>query len=412
MKLAAVPGSMDTNNDEPTGSSNADRSWITIDEALKLQDELEAESEAVLGGSDDKNCTYSKGYVGRQALYACMTCMPESRVNEDKRIGVCLACSYQCHEGHDLIELYTKRNFRCDCGGKRMSEFRCKLDPLKLDANDLNQYNQNFIGLYCTCKRPYPDPEDDVPDEMIQCAVCEDWYHTRHLDTDNVPKDADGFAEMICGGCVQRVGFLRNYVGKIDDGNQTGLNETLEVNVTGMDDSNVAEKSSDAETAESNAEKDEKDDGNDAKRAKLDICTKPPLEEGEKTAYKKGATFWNDGWRNNLCRCTDCMAVYKELKVEFLLDEKDTVKWYEENGRVKGQIESLAEQGARAWNRMGRVQQVEIISGVNLMKDRLREFFDTFVTSRQVVTENDVREFFAKLHKERSEQAAPSHFCR
>lgn len=399
---------MDPNNDEATGSSDGDQKLVTLREVVEAQEALEAESDAVLGGSDDKNCTYSQGYIGRQALYACMTCLPESRANENKRAGICLACSYKCHEGHELIELYTKRNFRCDCGGKRMPEIRCKLDPLKLDANDLNQYSQNFVGLYCTCKRPFPDPEDEVPDEMIQCAICEDWYHSRHLDTDNVPNDA-GFAEMICGGCVQRVGFLRNYVGKIEDGNQTlAANGTLEVNVTSLDES-VGETSTIAKRDESVVL--EEDDRNDAKRAKLDICTKPPLEEGEGASYKKGATFWNDGWRNHLCRCSDCMTSYKELEVEYLLDEKDTVKWYEENGREKRQTED-AEQRAAMWNRMGRVQQVEVLSGINLMTDRLKEFLDTFVTNRQVVTESDIREFFAKLNKEKSEMRAPSHFCR
>lgn len=395
---------MDSTNDETAGSSNTSEPCYTLAEALKVQEDLEDESDAVLGASDDKNCTYSRGYIGRQALYACMTCAPESRADENKRAGVCLACTLKCHEGHELIELYTKRNFRCDCGGKRMPEVRCKLDSLKLDANDLNQYNHNFIGLYCTCKRPFPDPEDTVMDEMIQCAICEDWYHTRHLDTDNVPKEASGYAEMICGGCVGKVDFLKNYVGKIEDGNQTELNDTLEVNVTSLDESNVAE------TSAINKSETSEDDRNDAKRPKLDICTKPPLVEGDGATYKKGAIFWNDGWRDQLCRCTECMAVYKDLKVEFLLDEKDTVKYYEENGREIRQRE-LNEQRLSAWNRIGRVQQVEILSGFNLMKERLIEFFDTFVSSRQVVTESDIREFFVKLNKERSEAAVPSHFC-
>ena len=32
----------------------------------------------------------------------------------------------------------------------------------KEKENVENKYNQNFRGLYCTCRRPYPDPEDDV----------------------------------------------------------------------------------------------------------------------------------------------------------------------------------------------------------------------------------------------------------
>lgn len=50
---------------------------------------------------------------------------------------------------------------------------------VKDEVNNSNQYNQNFKGLYCTCKRPYPDPDDHVDDEMIQCVVCEDWFHGR-----------------------------------------------------------------------------------------------------------------------------------------------------------------------------------------------------------------------------------------
>lgn len=55
------------------------------------------------------------------------------------------------------------------------------LFPDKTKVNSGNKYNDNFFGFYCFCKRPYPDPEDEVPGEMIQCIVCEDWFHGRHL---------------------------------------------------------------------------------------------------------------------------------------------------------------------------------------------------------------------------------------
>ncbi|XP_039437567.1 putative E3 ubiquitin-protein ligase UBR7 [Culex pipiens pallens] len=389
-----------------SGSSKLDESSVTMLDVLNEQNELEAESDAVLGGSDEKNCTYALGYIVRQALYACVTCSPESAVGEEKRAGVCLACSYQCHEGHELVELYTKRNFRCDCGGKRMPDVRCKLDPIKLDENEGNQYNQNFGGLYCTCHRPYPDPEDTVHDEMIQCVVCEDWYHTRHLENDE-PKNSKDYAEMVCHLCMERVVPLRNYVGKLEDCNRTLLNETVQLDVTGLDDSVAT--AADTSVAPSESE----EDLNESKRIKLDICTKPAPEEGDK-AYKKGATFWHDGWRKQLCRCTECMECYRKLKVEFLLDEKDTVQWYEENGRAKREENgSTYEQGMQMWNKMGRVQQVEILSGYNLMKDRLASFLDTFVTNQQVVTEKDIKEFFEKLNKERREtNMAPPSSCR
>ena len=95
--------------------------------------------------------------------------------------GVCLACSLHCHEGHQLYELYTKRDFRCDCGNSKFPSFTCTLDPVsqtsvvcdsslslslsvqsKDPLNPKNKYNHNFRGLYCTCDRPYPDEEDEV----------------------------------------------------------------------------------------------------------------------------------------------------------------------------------------------------------------------------------------------------------
>lgn len=35
------------------------------------------------------------------------------------------------------------------------------------------------MGQYCTCQKPYPDPEDANPDEMVQCVICEDWLHNK-----------------------------------------------------------------------------------------------------------------------------------------------------------------------------------------------------------------------------------------
>lgn len=59
--------------------------------------------------------------------------------------------------------------------------FLCTLQALHVLLH-VFRYNQNFRGLYCTCHRPYPDIEDAIPDDMIQCIICEDWYHGRHLE--------------------------------------------------------------------------------------------------------------------------------------------------------------------------------------------------------------------------------------
>lgn len=50
----------------------------------------------VLGGDDGKDCTYAGGYLKRQAVFSCLTCVP------DGVAGVCTACSLTCHDGHEV----------------------------------------------------------------------------------------------------------------------------------------------------------------------------------------------------------------------------------------------------------------------------------------------------------------------
>ncbi|XP_053675617.1 putative E3 ubiquitin-protein ligase UBR7 [Anopheles nili] len=408
---------MEQKNEEP------ETSYVTMADILQEQEELEETSRAVLGGSDEKNCTYSKGYVERQALYACLTCVPEARGDESKRSGICLACSLQCHDNHELLELYTKRNFRCDCGGKRLPEVKCKLEPRKEEENKLNRYNQNFSGLYCSCHRPYPDPDNDIEDEMVQCIVCEDWYHTRHLDLDE-PKNTKEYAEMVCGGCMTANQFLKNYVGKIEDNNKTVLDDTIQVDVTGLDDSTVP-ATEEADAAGPSAPKQRRlDDSNaqaqEAKDDKLavsvDICTMPSTGPDAENAYKKGASFWMEGWRKYLCQCKACCELYKRNGVEFLLNEKDTVRYYEDVGKQRhGSKGSSYEQGMEMLGQLDRGTQVDMLTEYNRMTSRLRDFLDQFVANQQVVTRDDINEFFAKLNKERRESPGsgpPPYFCR
>jgi len=61
-----------------------------------LHDEqaLEDDANAVLGDVSDTACTYPLGYLPRQPVYACGTCSEQDGGGG----GVCLACSYHCHE--------------------------------------------------------------------------------------------------------------------------------------------------------------------------------------------------------------------------------------------------------------------------------------------------------------------------
>lgn len=59
--------------------------------------------------------------------------------------GFCVACMLHCHEGHDVYELYSKLDFRCDCGNSRMP-FSCHIDgsmgPCSSEAEPKKKENQ------------------------------------------------------------------------------------------------------------------------------------------------------------------------------------------------------------------------------------------------------------------------------
>ena len=50
---------------------------------------------------------------------------------------------------------------------------------------------------------------------MIQCVICEDWLHGRHLlkGLDKLPKD-ENYSEMICFECYEKKScILKHYAG-------------------------------------------------------------------------------------------------------------------------------------------------------------------------------------------------------
>ncbi|KAH8362605.1 hypothetical protein KR200_011521 [Drosophila serrata] len=393
-----------------------EQSTITMVDVLEQEKELEDEYAAVLGASDEKSCTYAKGPIARQALYSCLTCCPEARTDLTKAAGCCLACSYRCHENHELVELYTKRNFRCDCPTSKLG--KCSLNPQlqgAQDANKGNLYNQNFQGLYCRCKRPYPDPERTVEEVMLQCAICEDWYHLPHMKAPGASeKWLDACSEMICDGCMDAVPFLKDYTGlalqpvegveekkpKEDlkpKQNEGQLKSELDRSI--CDIMNVSEKEGDAAAAEVGEPS--------QKRAKLDNCSRPtPLKEHQ------GAAFWTNDWRKSLCQCSECLPLYKELGVEFLLDTEDSAKTYEERGMKRAEENSSYEQGIRALASIDRTQQIDAITEYNRMKDKLKEYLQSFAESKKVVTEEDINRFFAGMRNENNDKLGQPYFCR
>uniref|UniRef100_A0A8C1SYM6 Putative E3 ubiquitin-protein ligase UBR7 n=1 Tax=Cyprinus carpio TaxID=7962 RepID=A0A8C1SYM6_CYPCA len=375
---------------------------VSLVDVLEEDEELENEASAVLGGSDSEKCSYPEGYVKRQALYACNTCTPKG----GEPAGICLACSYKCHEGHDLFELYTKRNFRCDCGNDKFGEMECKLFADKEKVNSGNKYSHNFFGLYCTCDRPYPDPEDEVPDEMIQCIVCEDWFHGRHLGC--VVPDCVELQEMICESCMNKTPFLWNYAicnMKISATLTLKRAKGIKSNSVQVNGTSACKRKHPEETEGSSEE------------GSCSGCRLREMKSSGKSRTLQGAVFWPSAWRTKLCTCTDCKVLYADAGVSFLTDEMDTVLAYENKGKSTEQAEQAGGAEGRdplmsALNNLNRVQQLEIIHEYNDMKTELKDYLQRFAAEGKVVTPEDIRQFFEQQQSRKRRRAnAGQYYC-
>ncbi|KAJ0408141.1 hypothetical protein P43SY_002111 [Pythium insidiosum] len=391
---ATSPGKRD--GDQADDDDNEE--VITLQEVLQEQSELDEAAVAVLGEADADHCSYALGYH-RQALYACLTCT-QPRVDAESgavegAAGVCLACSYHCHADHELVELYTKRAFRCDCGTSRLpAAAPCALWADKDAVNAGNAYSHNFAGRYCTCRRPYPDPERTTPEVMVQCIVCEDWLHEEHIGA--LPA---AFDEMICAACMARHAFLAAY-------------QALEPQ---------------AEDAEAEDEEEDKD------KQQQQGCVLQALLD-QQPAAATGATFWQRDWRTRLCPCSKCVARLERAGLAFLMDPEDSLQAYEERAAqqqqqrdaadaerqqrsspvqrsalsspagettdttVEAALSSLEQAAQRAFEtKLSHEQQVEMARGYSHMKTKLHEYLSGFAASGQTVKAQDIQQFFESL---------------
>lgn len=139
------------------------------------------------------------------------------------------------------------------------------------------------------------------------------------------------------------------------------------------------------------------------------ICKKPSLKN--KMYVKNTATFWAEGWRSNLCQCKSCIKLYHENKVEFIIDEEDSVHSYEEKGKNNIRPTEF-ESSMAALTTLPRANQIDAITGYNNMKQKLFEFLQTFVTNNTIVTEQDISQFFRMMTDKPNKVEKPPHFCR
>ncbi|XP_055352900.1 putative E3 ubiquitin-protein ligase UBR7 [Paramacrobiotus metropolitanus] len=346
------------------------------EESSLMDSEDEDAVAAVLGGSSEDECSYSKGYVKRQALYSCLTCQKAS----GEVAGICLACSYACHEDHDLVELYTKRNFRCDCGNSRFSGVACKLIPEKDAINEQNQYNQNFSNAYCVCHRPYPDPQEPANfcGVQVQCIVCEDWLHLAHVlkDISDVEEKLKVPRSLICLQCLQKHKFLGHYL----------LAETaLDYQFEPLD-----------------------------PKYQIDGCALKYVEKMYPDISAIDEAAWTPiEWYENLCRCPPCQELYKKEEVEFLMDGDDSAGEYEAKGREKiqeekGRLDNV-DHTQFLMGELDRYGQIEFANRVAQMRQELKDGMQSLAREmsekgQAEVQAADVMRLFERLQEERKKK--------
>ncbi|KAF6752789.1 hypothetical protein DFP72DRAFT_967407 [Ephemerocybe angulata] len=400
----------------------------TLSEYLESQDELVREAGLALPHQFSQ-CTYPLGYM-RQAVYLCLTC-PEPR-------GICSACSIACHTDHEQVELFPKRGFRCDCPTSVIAH-SCTLDKAHHPENELNHYGQNFRGVFCRCSKPY-DPKKER-EAMIQCLVCEDWFHESCCNlrerppsrdpTPEVQKDAsenadaasdasstdlppplisaDDYDSFVCGGCVSKVPILKKYAGS------TGAIMVARDNTDekwrrvekAQEDHVIVDDSEETLNTGSKRRLPSADtDVPEAKRPRGSGSTKCLSPSADPLALKvfqqnsgselgTGDIFLTDGFRERWCHCDECEPSLE--KHRYLVEEEDT---YEPPPDPDSGL-SLEELGMRALERLPRDRAIDGIHAFNAMRDGLKSFLQPFAQEGKVVNEADVKEFFASLTEAR-----------
>lgn len=372
-----------------------------FDPSLASADEVE-EAVAVLGACSTENCSYNEGYK-RQALYSCLTCTPESG---GEPAGICLACSLKCHADHELVEMYSKRNFRCDCGNSRFMGSACRIVPNKEVLNDNNVYNHNFWGRYCACDKTEDDVDEsrsEFDNSQIQCVACEDWFHNACIKFPKSDAEDERYANMICPKCSEGKNWLRVYESAIAasyDASEGDSEAWWAINVLGGGDNSSAQ-----------------------------ACILPrlrelfPKESWQERIEKNLPTVFNDlKLRRLICKCKICKEMYKSDGMEFLLDEQDTIAAYSEKGIDKAEknvarLESMtgAEVIKEICDKEGfnHSQRMYVAQGYSDLKRAYEEVFHRAQANDGVVTKEDVTAVFGEAQKRlKRRRGMPPDDCR
>ncbi|KAF3491291.1 mlo2 [Arthroderma uncinatum] len=450
LQVAAANGETTIKRRESFVSQDSQTASDFINEQLRL----EADAREALPYSFD-NCTRPLGAL-RQSLFSCITCNPPPNDTTAPYIpaGVCYSCSISCHGEHELVELFTKRDFVCDCGTTRLpSTSPCVLraDPATGEKGihseepcGSNKYNQNFRNRFCGCGDTY-DPHKEKG-TMFQClgigsvetgGCGEDWWHPECLrglprvvanqeDDEDPPfppgfPDEDDFETFICYKCLDANPWIKRYAGTPGFLPPVYLEEKQSnpsENITTEKEELTSESPS--TLAKKRGLEDDEHNEPESKRAKKDPSEKlDNTDEPSNSPVKpkemhellppngpkgKFSLFVKEDFRDHLCRCAEC---FLNLKSNPQLREEEEV--YEpplsedgdgQNGNNSaGSIHtgSLLDRGEAALSNVDRVKAIEGVMVYNHLRDKVKEFLKPFAESGKAVGAEDIKSYFEKL---------------
>ncbi|WKX88160.1 hypothetical protein Q1695_008073 [Nippostrongylus brasiliensis] len=237
----------------------------------------------------------------------------------------------------------------------------CTYPEEKDELNKSNEYNHNFAGLFCVCKKPYPCELDET---MHQCVACEDWFHLSHLDeasakiAEEREKNGQPDFSLLCKDCTSRLPFLSLL--------------------------SVTEPSDDK------------------------VCFSKFANAPE------GPVLLADGFRDRLCRCNECANLYERVGCEFLIDADDDIEKFT-NENIEKTADEKEPDADTIVNEIvqtaGRDAAIHVLQGIHSLKRNLQNFMrEKQEEGVNVITAEHVTSFFDKMKRSRTEEASGDDF--
>lgn len=393
------------------------------------------------------SCTKPLGPL-KQTLFSCLTCNPPSSDPETEYTpaGICYSCSISCHGEHELVELFTKRDFECDCGTTRFTNNA----PCTLRADERgvkgvsgetarqgNKYNQNFENRFCGCGEVY-DAETERG-TMFQClglgtvetgGCGEDWWHPeclvgvakyssekekmkeREEEEEEPPlppgfPGEDDFDAFICYKCVEANPWIKRYAGTAGFLSAVHKRDTTDLK--------EAEKVEEVDESTKKRKLDEPDEPDEperaAKRTKDDPAQSEPSTLATSTHPCKYTSlpppptglmslFLHDDFRTHLCHCPSCFPYLKphlQLREEEEIYEPPLSETHSAHNSTGTRTNSLLDLGEAALSNVDRVRAIEGVMAYNHLKEKVKAFLKPFAESGEAVSAEAIKGYFERL---------------